>query len=61
MYKSCNECKNKCREDGKMNLDCLCCMRAYGIHSQEENEEAALVYKGFPKADLFQSIEAEGE
>lgn len=60
MYRSCDECKNKCRKEGKINISCLGCMRAYGVHSQEENEEASSMYIGFPKADLFEPIEEEG-
>jgi len=29
-------------------------MHAYGVHTQDDNEEASAIFLGFPKADLFE-------
>lgn len=55
MNSYCYECKKKAPK-GKINLDCLACMHAYGVHTQDDNEEAAAIFLGFPKADLFEPL-----
>lgn len=55
MNSYCYECKKKAPK-GKINLDCLACMHAYGVHTQDDNEEASAIFLGFPKADLFEPL-----
>lgn len=55
MNSYCYECKKKAPK-GKINLDCLACMHAYGVHTQDDNKEASAIFLGFPKADLFEPL-----
>ena len=55
MNSYCCECKKKAPK-GKINLDCLACMHAYGVHTQVDNKEASAIFLGFPKADLFEPL-----